>query len=171
MRRRVIRVRRRSTRSVQWGNATIAPINVTAGSLIQLPITPGALSTMSALGTPTLMRIRGTLRIVQTTTTSGTESYGASGIITASRAITIPATGIDPYGTGASLNWLWHKFYWTTNTSGSAVEVRSMDFEVDAKAMRKIEDTEDIYFVFSNAITSSATVRIFFSARILVKTP
>lgn len=153
-------------RSVQWGSASLAPLNLTTGSTTVLPISPGGLGTLSAMGVPTLMRIVGRLRILNTGA-SGTESFGAAGIIVCTNPAVVPV----PFGTDASKDWTWHQYFWLPNTSGTSVEARFIDYAIDSKVMRRIDDTEDIFFIINNQPASTATLRYFFSARILVKRP
>lgn len=155
-------------RSVQWGSTSVAPFSVLPGATTLFPITPAAMGTLQALGTPTLVRTVGSVQVLNTGS-SGSEAFGAVGLIVASKNV-VPAD-FNPFGTAASFDWFWHRFYWVPNISGTSVEARLQRFDLDAKAMRKVKDDEEIYFVLNNQTASAASVKVFFSCRLLVKRP
>ena len=167
MRRRTMSRSMSSRRSVQWGSFSLAPINIAIGGNQTLDITPGGITTLNALGVPTITRVRGIFRIVMTGIVSGNDCYGAAGLIVARPGAVL----LNPFGTDAGLDWIWHKYFWCYNLSGSSVESRMQDFEIDTKSMRKIRDTDSLQLIVAvnNAATSAA--RFFASGRVLVKRP
>ena len=153
-------------RPVQWGSTILAPLQQIPGGLFAAPLFP-ATFTQKELGIPTVMAIRGMLRVLNVGA-SGTTAFGAAGIIRQDDAATLFP---EPYGVEASDNWMWHSFFWVPNVSGSSVEIRMQHFDIYAKANRKLEDQDNLFFIIQTAAASTANIQFFYSSRNLVKTP
>ena len=123
----------------------------------------------------TVARIRGRFTMVaQILTALGDGFQGAIGIgIANENAIGVGITAVNLPITDASWDgWLYHQFVSihrgvTANSDGSGV----LDFEVDTKAMRKMNAGDSLYACIELVEIGTADVDVFFDSRALFLLP
>ena len=140
-------------RAMDWQGATMngttsLTIDEIVGNFIVLP------STLHEQYTdPTLVRTRGSVLLNSgTTTTSGTNFFGIiewpgeGGEDTLPAGPELPSPRDDP-----ELDWIWWRGYAVrTGTGDVGANGRDKEFEIDSKAMRKIETGHGILMVAHN---------------------
>ena len=102
---------------------------------------------------------------------SNEQPFGAFGLcVVTQQATAIGVTAVpSPYTDQDSDVWFVHQFWaaaWKFNTSGAASPTV---YQFDSKAMRKVEDGQDLISVFENGNTSHGS-RYIAIWRLLVKT-
>ncbi len=118
----------------------------------------------------TIVRTRGLILVESDQIAANEQPFGAFGMcVVTDQAVAIGVTAVpSPWTDQASDVWLMHQFWaapWKFNTSGAASQAM---FQFDSKAMRKVEDGEDVITVFENGNTSHG-VRYIAMLRFLIK--
>ena len=163
-------LRRRSSWEEGPGGTALTPLSASSvafvGSAVQAAI-PGI----------TVVRIRGFLSWYLTLATSAGDGFqGAFGIgIATFAAVTAGITAVPtPITEASDENWLYHRFI---SIHGPVVSSTSLNdatvdkFEVDTKAMRKLDDGMAIYAAVEVVETGIATAELWFDSRALAKLP
>ena len=133
----------------------------------------GLTTTLLALRPFTIVRTRGVFNVVSDQQAVGIENYGASfGMcVVSDQALAIGVTAVPTPETDKDSD-LWFVFESQTGviksggTNVESVELRSTEF--DSKAMRKIEEGQDLAFVIETMSISSGVI-IQKSGRVLIK--
>ena len=152
------------------------------GGTTQQTSTTGSSVILGAYVTPTVdgltvVRIRGDLMLYLSATTGAVDGFlGAVGIGLSTEAaldvgvgsVPTPITEEDWDG------WLYHR-YFSVRGPGAAVPTIGIDMTstfreaVDTKAMRKLNEESGLYFAVEMVLTGTATLRMQFNSRMLLK--
>jgi len=120
----------------------------------------------------TVVRIRGYVELVLNQVSTTLDGFrGAIGIGIASvpaiaigvTAVPTPVTEIEWEG------WLWHQFFSLHGVVPSVTVERRLAFQIDSKAMRKIDTEEAIYAVIEATETGAANMSVVLGTRLLLK--
>ena len=128
-----------------------------------------------ALEINTLVRTRGHALLYLTAATSTNDGFdGAIGIcVVRSEAFAAGITAVPTPITDVDRNiWLWHQFFSLHGASATiddALGSTTQRFEVDSKAMRKINVGDTITAVVEATEVGASSLQIRFNTRILVK--
>ena len=175
-------VRTQTKRRTGWdfgpGGTSILSISATG---------PGFLGSVaqSLVDGLTVVRTRGRFMMYLDAATSAHNGFvGAFGIgITTLQAITIGITAVPVPLTDADWDgWLFHQFIQcvspvvigagiTAGDARSAAPTATVAFDVDSKAMRKMDEDMVLFAAFDLAETGASGARLMFDSRILLKLP
>ena len=128
---------------------------------------------ITSFGEETLVRTRGIFcAYLKTATAVGDGFFGAVGIGKATASAT--AAGVASVPTPLTEvgwdGWLYHRFF--SVHSGLAADGSGHErFEVDSKAMRKLQEAEAFYIAIEVLEIGTATMDVFCDTRMLVKLP
>ncbi len=119
----------------------------------------------------TIVRTRGLILVESDQIAANEQPFGAYGLaVVSDQAVAVGLTAVPtPYTDQFSDLWFMHQFWaapWKFNTSGAASQTI---LQFDSKAMRKVEDGQDVVAVFENGNTSFGC-RYIAIWRMLVKT-
>jgi len=160
------RTRGSGTAPVWTGSAVDGFNTVTAGSLqvgTLLTITDGTVDA-------TVRRLRGLITLAATAAPAADQEFwGAVGIMKVSdRAATIGSTAIDRPFTDAGAEWMWHSYFAFTSTfsTGAAFVPIEYHIPIDGKAMRSLDDNEQLVIVLENQ--SAISVKWTYGVRMLI---
>ena len=155
-------------RAMDWGAS--APLTgyvaVAASSAVLLQtFTP-------ILGGETVIRTRGVVSIQSDQIVATEVQLGAYGIaIVTAQAVSVGITAIPhPVTDAAWGGWFFHTYFANSMKFGTAVGIqydRATNFEIDSKAMRKVDEDERLVAVVENS--SGAGMEIWDSFRLLSK--
>ena len=125
----------------------------------------------------TIVRVRGAVQAFLSGAFTALEGYHcALGIcIVNEDAFAIGATAVpDPIADSGWDGWFYHRFF-DVHSSHTEVEggdlSRSISFEVDSKAMRKIPEENVIVAALEVVELGIATMQVYFDSRVLFKLP
>ena len=125
----------------------------------------------------TLVRTRGSFQIYLRTIAAVSDGFHcALGIGIANvNAITVGITAVQTPITNMDWDgWLYHRFF-DIHAAAGAIDTTepqaSIQFEVDSKAMRKINQGDALYCVLETVERGTATATAFFDSRMLFKIP
>ena len=164
--------RRGTRRATDWGFGTggVAVTSISASGKAFV----GAGYGLTTQNPVTLIRTRGEVEMfLKTGGTVGDGFRGAFGIAKASSVAFAAGIASLP-GPISEINWdgwLYHRFFGvhiqdTTDFNGPATSLR---FEIDSKAMRKLEVEDTVYAMLEVTEIGVATMDVFHDSRVLLK--
>jgi len=124
----------------------------------------------------TIVRLRGYVELVVSTSTAALDGFnGALGIgIVSTPAFTIGVTAVPaPVDEIEWEGWMWHQFFsiHSSTTVPSDAYWQRLFFDIDSKAMRKINAEETLMAVIQVFETGTATMSVRLATRMLLKLP
>ena len=161
------RVRRKSDWNLGVGGTGLTQLTVGSAAILGAGVTP---TTSEA----TLARTRGFVEmILEAATASGDGFQGAIGIgKTTVAAFAIGVTAVPtPLTEMAWDGWLYHRHFCLHAPGADAVLQANLRFELDSKAMRKIEVEEVFYAAIEVVEIGGAVLDVFLDIRMLVLLP
>ena len=170
--------RRQNSWGLGAGSSVVTTLSATGSAFLGSTIIPE----VEGL---TIVRTRGELMMYLSTAAAGQDGFtGAFGIAVAtSAAVAAGIASVPTPITESDWNgWLYHRFFSLTTADvidASASTDRdallpvtaAMRLEVDSKAMRKFKVEDRLYAAVEVVEVGTATIRMFFDSRILVKLP
>ena len=148
------------------------PVSATftgAGGTIIASLNAAAL----ALRPFTIVRTRFLVSVISDQITASENYAGAVGVaVVSDQAVAVGVTAVPiPITDMSSDLWLMHQLFMASvqieEASGNGAFLRSTNFEIDSKAMRKVEDGQDLVVVGELALTSGFNITI--GGRMLIK--
>lgn len=125
-------------------------------------------SFLAPFSSPTLVRMVGSLTLVQST---NGQQFGAWGLTKTPRYL-LPTTSPSPLGTGAGqIQWMhWNPFLTVFDGTPSGSYTRTMRFPIDIKQMRKFMEQDELSLCIATGAQNPTVSTIWhFQARYLIK--
>ena len=122
----------------------------------------------------TIVRLRGFVELILTSASALGDGFdGAIGIgIVSAPAFAIGVTAVPTPITEIEWEgWLWHQFFSLTAPTAAQDSENRQVFEVDSKAMRKINSEEVVYAAIEVTETGTAGLKAKLGTRMLLKLP
>ena len=162
---------RGARRHTDWGLGPGGTANTAVAASSSVILGAGVVLTVSG----TLSRLRGAFSAYLLTASAAGAGYqGAFGIgIVSTPAFSVGITSMPTPITEMEWNgWLYHRFFGVHAMSATPADAAAaaIEFEVDSKAMRKMETAEVTMFAAIEVVEiGTATMDVFFDSRALVK--
>lgn len=161
---------RRAKLNLDWiaGTTTGSSIAAGAGSL-----SAGSLAINSGSDDVTLKRVRGSIWLYPNTPFDTSQIFaGAVGIIKCTdRAATVGVTALERPWTDGDADWIWHAYFqfgYFQAAVDTAINNPGIRLEIDSKAQRRMDNTEQIAIVLENQGTTQ--VNFIYGTRCLFST-
>jgi len=161
------------SRRTEWfvgpGGTGVSTLTTSAASILGSGI-------ITTFGEETVVRTRGLVDCSLISSTSAGDGYfGAVGIgLVSSAAFTAGATAVPtPINEQGWDGWLFHHFFSVHEDSpdGQGSGSAHHRFEIDSKAMRKVQEDETLYAAIEVVEIGTAVMNVFLDTRVLSKLP
>ena len=166
-RRTVVRGGRSSKRESQWLDiAFVATTLTTPGGTI----TNSASAAVLALRPFTIIRVHMEIFVISDQAAAIEQQAGAYGLaVVSDQALAIGITAVPtPVTDMGSDLWFLHQIYFVNSSSLTDRSMPGQKYSIDSKAMRKVNDDQDIAFVAETSAVAAGAI-LFTAGRMLVK--